>query len=129
MEVCGFFERMEIKNALAYLRILSNHNDDASFERVINTPARGIGARSLDGIRVLARERDLSLWHAAIELLNQNRLPARATNALKGFLDLVKELGEETEGKELYEKIKFIIEKSGLIELYKKKKVKKEKRG
>ena len=117
-----FFERMEIKNALAYCRVMSNRNDDASFERIINTPTRGIGTKTIDDIRFLAKEHELSLWHAAIELLNQNRLPARATNALKGFLDLVKELGEETEGKELYEKIKFIIEKSGLIELYKKEK-------
>ena len=117
-----FFERMEIKNALAYLRILSNHNDDASFERVINTPTRGIGAKTIDNIRILARERELSLWQAAIELINQNQLSARASNALKGFLDLVKRLGEEAEDKELFEKVKLIVEKSGLIELYKKEK-------
>jgi DNA helicase-2/ATP-dependent DNA helicase PcrA len=90
-----FFERMEIKNALAYLRIMSNHNDDASFERVFNTPTRGIGAKTIDDIRLLARECELSLWQAAIELINQNRLSARATNALKGFLDLVKRLSDE----------------------------------
>lgn len=117
-----FFERMEIKNALAYLRILSNHHDDASFERVINTPARGIGAKTIDNIRILARERELSLWQAAIELINQNQLSARAVNALKGFLDLVKRLGQEAEDKELFEKVKLIVEKSALIELYKKEK-------
>ncbi len=117
-----FFERMEIKNALAYLRLMSNHLDDASFERVINTPTRGIGAKTIDNIRQVAREKELSLWQAAIELINQNQLSARATNALKGFLDLVKRLGEEADGSELYEKVKLIVEKSGLIELYKKEK-------
>jgi DNA helicase-2/ATP-dependent DNA helicase PcrA len=113
---------MEIKNALAYLRIMSNRNDDASFERVFNTPTRGIGTKTIDDIRILAREQDLSLWQASIELLNQNRLPARATNALKGFLSLVKGLSEEAEEKDLSEKVKLIIEKTGLIELYKKEK-------
>ncbi|MCF6252787.1 MAG: DNA helicase II [Methylococcaceae bacterium] len=117
-----FFERMEIKNALAYLRILSNHNDDASFERVINTPTRGIGAKTIDAIRIIARDLELSLWQAAIKLINQNSLSARATNALKGFLDLVKRLGEDFDEKELFDKVKFIVEKSGLIELYKKEK-------
>lgn len=115
-----FFERMEIKNALAYLRIMSNHNDDASFERVINTPTRGIGAKLIEDIRLLARTNELSLWQAAIELLDQNRLTARASNALRGFLDLVKRLGDEAEGKELFDKVKLIVEKSGLVELYKK---------
>ena len=117
-----FFERMEIKNALAYLRIMSNHNDDASFDRVINTPTRGIGTKLIDDIRLLARDNELSLWQAAVELINQNRLTARASNALKGFLDLIKRLGDEAEGKELFDKVKLIVEKSGLVELYKKEK-------
>ena len=117
-----FFERMEIKNALAYLRIMSNHNDDASFERVFNTPTRGIGAKTIDGIRLLARDREISLWQAAVEMINQNQLTPRADNALKSFLDLVKRLGGEAEGKALFDKVKLIVERSGLIELYKKEK-------
>lgn len=117
-----FFERMEVKNALAYLRIMSNHNDDASFERVVNTPTRGVGAKLIDNIRLAARENELSLWQAAIELINQNRLTPRAANALKGFLDLIKRLADEAEGKELFDKVKLIVEKSGLVEAYKKEK-------
>ncbi len=117
-----FFERMEIKNALAYLRIMSNHNDDASFERVINTPTRGIGTKLIEDIRLLARTNEIPLWKAAVELLTQNQLTARATNALKGFLDLIKRLENEAEGKELFDKVKLIVEKSGLIEAYKKEK-------
>ncbi len=117
-----FFERMEIKNALAYLRIMSNHNDDASFERVINTPTRGIGAKLIEEIRFLARANEITLWKAAVELLNQNRLTPRATNALKGFLELIVGLGKQAEDKDLFEKVKLIVEKSGLVEAYKKEK-------
>lgn len=115
-----FFERVEIKNALAYLRLMSNRNDDASFERVINTPTRGIGTKTIDDIRTIARDQGLSLWAAAIVLINQRTLSARATNALIGFLELIKRFDAEAEGLELYEKVKLVVEKSGLIELYQK---------
>ncbi|MCX7095033.1 MAG: DNA helicase II [Methylobacter sp.] len=121
-----FFERAEIKNALAYLRLMSNRNDDASFERVINTPTRGIGAKTVDDIRTIARDQDLSLWAAAIVLINQRSLSARAGNALIGFLELIKQFAAQTEGLELYEKVKWVVEKSGLIELYKKDKTDKD---
>ncbi len=115
-----FFERAEIKNALAYLRLMSNRDDDASFERVINTPTRGIGAKTIDDIRGIARDQNLSLWAAAIMLINQRTLSARATNALIGFLELIKRFAEQAEGLELFEKAKLVVEKSGLIELYQK---------
>ena len=118
-----FFDRAEIKNALAYLRLMSNRHDDASFERVINTPTRGIGTKAIDDIRAIARDQAISLWAAAIALINQRTMAARATNALIGFLDLIKCLDKETEGLELYEKVKLVIEKSGLIELYQKEKM------
>ncbi len=117
-----FFERMEIKNALAYLRVMSNPKDDASFERVINTPTRGIGAKTVDEIRLLAREGEISLWDAALQLLQQDQLSARASNALKGFLELIERLAKEAENQELSNKVKLIVEKSGLIESYKKEK-------
>ncbi len=115
-----FFERAEIKNALAYLRLMSNRNDDASFERGINTPTRGIGAKTIDDIRGIARDQNLSLWAAAIMLINQRTLSARATNALIGFLELIKQFAGQAEGLELFEKVKLVVEKSGLIELYQK---------
>jgi DNA helicase-2/ATP-dependent DNA helicase PcrA len=118
-----FFDRAEIKNALAYLRLMSNRNDDASFERVINTPTRGIGAKTLDDIRGIARDQSLSLWAAVIVLINQHTLTARVTNALIGFLELIKNLAAQAEGMELYEKVKLVVEKSGLVELYQKEKM------
>lgn len=117
-----FFERMEIKNALAYLRLSTNPHDDPSFERVVNTPTRGIGAKTLDDMRILAREQQLSLWQAALAMLEQNQLPARAANALRGFLNLIAALGETTKELSLHETVKQIVETSGLIELYKKEK-------
>ncbi len=118
-----FFDRAEIKNALAYLRLIANRNDDASFERIINTPTRGIGTKTIDDIRHLARDQSLSLWAAAIVLINQRTMSQRATNALINFLELIKALTKETSDLELYEKVKFVVEKSGLIELYQKEKM------
>ena len=118
-----FFDRAEIKNALAYLRLIANRNDDASFERIINTPTRGIGTKTIDDIRYLARDQSLSLWAAAIVLINQRTMSQRATNALINFLELIKALTKETSDLELYEKVKFVVEKSGLIELYQKEKM------
>ena len=118
-----FFDRAEIKNALAYLRLMSNRNDDASFERIINTPTRGIGAKAIDHIRCIARDQSLSLWASAIVLINERTITARATNALIGFLELIKELTTQATDLELYEKVKLVIEKSGLIELYQKEKM------
>ncbi|MFI3135167.1 MAG: DNA helicase II [Methylococcaceae bacterium] len=113
-----FFERMEIKNALAYLRLTSNQHDDASFERVINTPTRGMGSKTLDELRLIARDQAVSLWDASIVLLNQNTLSARASNALKGFLALINQCRTDCTELELFEKVKIVVERSGLILLY-----------
>ena len=115
-----FFDRAEIKTALAYLRLLSHRDDDTSFERIINTPTRGIGTKTIDDIRFIARDQGISLWAAAIILINQQKLSARASNALSGFLRLISQLAEDTKDLELYEKVKRVIEKSGLIESYQK---------
>lgn len=70
-----FFERQEIKDALSYLRLIANRNDDAAFERVVNTPTRGIGDRTLDVVRQTSRDRQLTLWQASRELLKEKRWP------------------------------------------------------
>jgi DNA helicase II / ATP-dependent DNA helicase PcrA len=114
-----FFERAEIKNALAYLRLMSNRDDDASFERVINTPTRGLGAKAIDDIRLIAKEQSMSLWSAAITLLKQKPMTPRTKNALVGFLELIDRLSAQAEGLELYEKVQMVNEHSGLISLYK----------
>ena len=114
-----FFDRAEIKNALAYLRLMSNHNDDASFERIVNTPTRGIGASTLDVVRQIARDQQISLWNATECIIKDKRLSARASNALQLFLKLIMELVDSSSDLELDEKVKLIIEKSGLLGCYK----------
>lgn len=117
-----FFERAEVKNALAYLRLIANAEDDASFERVVNTPARGIGAKALDDLRLFARDQRLSLWQATEALITQQRLTPRASGALAGFLKLIGKMAAETSSLPLFEKVKKVVEHSGLIELYQKEK-------
>ncbi|MBM4207369.1 MAG: DNA helicase II [Gammaproteobacteria bacterium] len=113
-----FFERAEIKNALAYLRLMANRHDDASFERVINTPARGLGAKAIEDIRLLAKEQEVSLWQASALLVEQKAPSPRARTALAGFMDLIERLSQETGELELYQKVELVNEHSGLVYLY-----------
>ena len=87
-----FFERAEIKDALAYLRLIGNPADDTAFERIVNLPPRGIGARTVDLLRTQARADGSTLWQAARAAVHQALLPARATGALRGFIDLIQRL-------------------------------------
>ena len=113
-----FFERAEIKDALAYLRLIANRADDPGFERAVNTPTRGIGDRTLDEVRRLARHNSLSLWTAANELANGSALPGRARNALKTFIDLIETLARETAGMPLHEQFDHMLARSGLRQHY-----------
>lgn len=90
-----FFERAEIKDALAYLRLTANRHDDASFERAVNTPPRGIGDRTLDVLRRRARHGTTSMWEAALAELAGSELAGRAKNAVKGFLVLIDEMARD----------------------------------
>ena len=120
-----FFDRAEIKNALAYLRLLANRHDDASFDRVVNTPTRGIGLKTIDEIRQLANSQQISLWMAAQCLIDQKLLPNRAGNALFYFLDLIEQLTTKTAALPLGEKVQVVIENSGLMAFYAQDKVEK----
>jgi DNA helicase-2/ATP-dependent DNA helicase PcrA len=120
-----FFDRAEIKNALAYLRLLANRHDDASFDRVVNTPTRGIGLKTIDEIRQLANSQQISLWMAAQCLIDQKLLPNRAGNALFYFLDLIEQLAAKTAELPLGEKVQIVIENSGLMAFYGQDKVEK----
>ena len=117
-----FFDRMEIKNALAYLFLMAHKGNDSAFERIINTPTRGVGTKTLDDIRRLAKEKQITLWQAMIELMKAGHFTPRAENALKGFVRLINVLAEQAKDLELYEQVKNAIEKSGLIEFHKKEK-------
>jgi DNA helicase-2/ATP-dependent DNA helicase PcrA len=117
-----FFERMEIKDALAYLRLLSNRHDDAAFDRVVNVPTRGIGERTVQTIRDSARENHMSLWAAAESVVQNKQLPARALNALNGFLELIEELDADVDELLIGDMLEHIVDVSGLLEHYKKEK-------
>lgn len=109
-----FFERAEIKDALAYLRLLANRHDDTSFERVVNQPTRGIGERSLQAIRDRARMQGCALWEAARALVAESGMAARAARAIVGFLDMVDGMGEACADLELYQQVEHVIGASGL---------------
>ncbi|ORM72836.1 DNA helicase II [Pantoea wallisii] len=113
-----FFERQEIKDALAYLRLMANRNDDAAFERVVNTPTRGVGDRTLDVVRQTARERQLTLWQATRELLQVKALAGRAASALQRFCELVDSLASETADMPLHVQTDRVIKDSGLWMMY-----------
>lgn len=115
-----FFERMEIKDTLAYLRLVASRADDAAFERAVNTPARGIGGRTLDEVRNLARAQQVTLWQAASALVEGTALPARSRNALGAFLALVEAMHAELAGLPLAEKIDHVLARSGLRAYYEK---------
>lgn len=113
-----FFERQEIKDALAYLRLMANRQDDAAFERIINTPARGIGERTLDILRNLTRERQLTLWQATQIAIQENLLPARTATALLRFVELINSLQQDSEQMPLFAQTDFVIKNSGLYQMY-----------
>ncbi|MFO1400354.1 MAG: DNA helicase II [Steroidobacteraceae bacterium] len=114
-----FFERAEIKDALAYLRLTANRDDDGSFERVVNLPARGIGAKTLDALREGARGAGSSLWRAAGTAVAEAP-GTRGSLALMGFLGLVERLAREVAGLPLHEQVDHVIRASGLIEHHQK---------
>jgi DNA helicase-2/ATP-dependent DNA helicase PcrA len=115
-----FFERAEIKDALAYMRMVSNRNSDPAFERAVNQPPRGIGTRTLDAVRAHARDFDCSLWQASEELLRGGRMTSRAANALKGFVELIDELAVATIDMELADLTAEVLNQSRLVEHFQK---------
>lgn len=109
-----FFERAEIKDVLAYLRLVANRNDDAAFERVVNTPTRGIGAATLTQLRQHARELNVTMWQSAIDLISAKFFTARASNALVGFLTLIDSLTPDDDTLPLHELTSLVIDETGL---------------
>jgi len=115
-----FFERAEIKDALAYLRLTANRHDDPSFERAVNQPPRGIGAKTLEAIRLHARDFSCSLWQASEDLLRGGGMTARASGALRGFIELIEEAAVEARGLELPEQVEVALTRSRLREHFEK---------
>ena len=116
-----FFERQEIKDALAYLRLISNRDDDSSFERIVNRPTRGIGARTVEAMRSYARANSCSMWRAAGAVAS-DELAGRAATAVVAFMNIIEKAARDTAGLDLHEQVDHVIHVSGLIEFFKKEK-------
>ncbi len=117
-----YFDRAEIKDALAYLRLMANRSDDSAFERIINTPTRGIGDRTLTTIREYARSQQISLWNALNELTAQKQFATRTASALENFVSLMDKLSSECATMDLHKQVEFMLHASGLIDHYRKEK-------
>jgi DNA helicase-2/ATP-dependent DNA helicase PcrA len=116
-----FFERAEVKDALAYLRLMSNRDDDGSFERIVNRPTRGIGARTVEAMRSYARAHGCSLWRAAGAVAS-DELGGRASAAVLTFLNIIERMARETAGLALHDQVDHVIQRSGLVEFFQKEK-------
>jgi len=115
-----FFERAEIKDALAYLRLMFNRADDASFERVVNLPTRGIGNKTLDNVRDYARANACTMWEAAGACMTE--LGPKAGTNLHGFMSLIERLDGETRALPLHDQVDHVINQTGLIAHYQREK-------
>jgi DNA helicase-2/ATP-dependent DNA helicase PcrA len=109
----GFYERKEVKDLLAYLRLVANTKDSVAFHRVVNVPPRGIGARTVEAIDAAAGERSLSPWEAMVELLDDAALPSRALVPLRRFREMVEGLREESVTRGLKSLLERILETTG----------------
>ena len=110
-----FFERAEIKHALAYMRLIANANDDTALLRVINFPARGIGARSLEQLQESARAENCSIWQAAINKVGNGKLGAKG---IEGFVALIRQMVDQAYGISLAELTELATSLSGLMAHY-----------
>lgn len=117
-----FFERQEIKDALAYLRLCENREDDASFDRIVNQPPRGIGERTLALVRERAKFDASSLWAATLAIAGSGQLAARAANALKGFTTAIDALAGDIQELPLPEQVEHVVQCAGLKDHYVKEK-------
>ena len=115
-----FFERAEIKDALAYLRLISNRHSDPAYERIVNLPTRGIGNKTLELIRERARLKQISMWQATTEIISEQELPPRALSAVSLFQDLINQLAETTGELDLTDTTDHVLKQSGLLDHYKK---------
>ena len=111
-----FFERLEIRNALAYMRLVSQRHSDVAFERVVNTPSRGIGGMTVDALRAIARAHGVSLWQAAKEGIAEDILKGRAATTVGAFVKLIDDIATATDGAALHEIAEHCIDTTGLME-------------
>ncbi len=120
-----FFDRAEIKDALAYMRLIALRADNLAFERVINLPTRGIGNKTLESIREYAGAHDLSLWHATLQMLEIKAFSSRASQALQRFVDLIEDMSALKDTLTLGQLMHHVLDASGLMLMYQESKAEK----
>jgi len=113
-----FFERQEIKDALAYMRLINNRDDDAAFERIINTPTRGIGNQTVALVRDAARSLQVTLWQACQQMLQAEQLKGRSAKTITNFINLIDQLEDDSTDLDLDQQTNFVIQHSGLKAMY-----------
>ncbi len=109
----SFYQRAEVKDALAYLKAISSPQDSVSLLRIINTPARGIGKTTIEQIEHYALEHQLTVWSAIGRMLDEKILPPRADAALQAFRKIIQELSSVAESQPVHETLKEILERTG----------------
>ncbi|OLQ95781.1 DNA helicase II [Vibrio ponticus] len=122
-----FFERQEIRDALGYMRLINNRDNDAAFERIVNTPTRGLGDKTLETVRFAARDRGCTLWEASIALIDEKVLTGRAAGALSRFIELINALEDDTCEMPMHQQTDHVIKYSGLFAMYEQEKGEKSK--
>jgi DNA helicase II / ATP-dependent DNA helicase PcrA len=113
-----FYERQEVKLALAYLRLLHDHDNDMAFEATINTPTRGIGNVTLDKVRLTAKQNSISLWNACLLLIQKGGFTERQRSGISRFLELIGSIYDDVVTMPFYEQLDMIIKLSGLLQMY-----------
>ena len=113
-----FYERQEVKLALAYLRLLHDHDNDMAFETTVNTPTRGIGSVTLDKVRLCAKQNNISLWDACLMLIEKNALAERQRSGISRFLELMESIHVEVNELPFYKQLDAIIKLSGVLQMY-----------
>ena len=109
----SFYQRAEIKDAVAYLKLAASNQDSVSLLRAINTPARGIGRTTVDQVEGFAREHELSLWDAISRMIDRQLFPARAQSALEAFRSMIQELSLRVMNEPLPDAIRFMLDRTG----------------
>ena len=115
-----FYDRLEIKNAICYLRIIFNPHDNPAFERSVANPTRGVGAKTLAKIRSLANQHNISYIQASSKMIDENIISGRGANGLKKFLEIILGLCGKIDDISLSEIVGSILEQSGLIQFHEK---------
>ena len=115
-----FYDRLEIKNAISYLRIIFNPHDNPAFERSVANPTRGVGAKTLAKIRSLANKHNISYVQASSKMIDENLISGRGANGLKKFLEIILGLCGKIDDISLSEIVGSILEQSGLIQFHEK---------